>query len=723
MSKLRIWFRRFLASSLERWSCPAEIKVINFQINDICNLKCIMCNIWKQKKDSEMTVASFREMLQQPSLRGLQHIGITGGEPTLRSDLFDFYKVAVEELPHLKGLSFITNGSRPDVAVAAYGKTFKLCSKWGIEFNGMVSIDGVGETHDKVRGRPGTFSKAIDTLERLRAIGIPVIVCCTIVKENVYGLHELLEYFTAKNVYVRFRVAEYINRLYNEGNSSQIKAFDAREKSHLVSFYLYLMNFYEKDEQVLRTYKSILSILTGGERLIGCPYQTNAAVSIDTRGGFSLCAPKGHPHPIGTDLLLSMQSVSQERRDIIENYCGSCIHDYHHDWTIQHRQDLIAEERTKAEIYTPREVTAVAGALEAKLTVDYSTLENVVIAGWYGTETVGDVGILLGIISNLKVSSPGVKIYVLSLFPEFTANTIFFNDEPLLKNVQVLSYVSPNLGSIIRSSDLLMMGGGPLMDIRETELIRDLFLFAKENGVASVVYGCGIGPLHVPQYRENVLTIVSVADEVLVRDSKSKDFLISCGISRPVDVVDDPAVTYIRNAGVHWVKPDEKVIRCFLRELSAEYPQETSPVMAEDGAVEFLRNLAQTEPDYRIELWPMHFFAIGGDDRRYGKKVLAQLSEYKNVVVINEPQRPIDVLRAMASASYCVCMRFHSVVFAYHTGVPFLAVDYTAGGKICGFMSDRNSLDRYVLLKDLNGKLVPRVRSDLDRVYGRGIGH
>jgi glycosyltransferase involved in cell wall biosynthesis len=60
-------------------------------------------------------------------------------------------------------------------------------------------------------------------------------------------------------------------------------------------------------------------------------------------------------------------------------------------------------------------------------------------------------------------------------------------------------------------------------------------------------------------------------------------------------------------------------------------------------------------------------------------------------------------MEAMAAAEFCVSMRFHSCVFATEVGVPFLAVDYTAGGKIQAMLEDTGQECRCARLSDLPG--------------------
>src|SRR5690349_11887398 len=49
-----------------------------------CNSKCIMCNIWKEQPQNEL---SSHDFLKLP--KTLKDINITGGEPFLRKDLVD----------------------------------------------------------------------------------------------------------------------------------------------------------------------------------------------------------------------------------------------------------------------------------------------------------------------------------------------------------------------------------------------------------------------------------------------------------------------------------------------------------------------------------------------------------------------------------------------------------------------------------------------------------
>ena len=196
----------------------------------------------------------------------------------------------------------------------------------------MVSLDGVGDTHDLNRGRPGNFTNAMNVIRHFRDnTDVPLSVGCTITKHNIWHIDELFEFCRKENVYARFRVAEFINRLYNENEIDTIRNFSSKERYQLSLFFFYLENEYETNSTVQRTYRSIRQMLSGESgRSIGCPYQSRGVV-VDCRGQLLYCAPKSRV--LGSALEKSAAQIFaqnlDERRRIRREDCHNCIHDYH----------------------------------------------------------------------------------------------------------------------------------------------------------------------------------------------------------------------------------------------------------------------------------------------------------------------------------------------------------------------------------------------------------
>jgi len=89
----------------------------------------------------------------------------------------------------------------------------------------------------------------------------------------------------------------------------------------------------------------------------------------------------------------------------------------------------------------------------------------------------------------------------------------------------------------------------------------------------------------------------------------------------------------------------------------------------------------------------MHTFTVGGDDRDFARRFARMLPVGLKCEVADRVYAPGALLAAMASSPFSICMRFHSVLFAETLGVPYLAVDYTGGGKIRGLLADRGRED------------------------------
>ena len=663
---------------------------LNFQVNDICNARCVMCHVWQHKRDREMSPREFATLLSDPYFSDLEHVGITGGEPTLCRNLDEYYLLLPDVCPKLKGASFITHGFDTDRAVGIYSRVASAYRARGLDFHGMVSLDGVGEVHDRVRGRSGAFERATRTLFGLKMVGVPTSACCTIVASNVRDIWTLLEWGYDKT-YIRFRVGEFINRLSNHEAAHEIRAFDATARIDLISFFEHLIQSYEPDETVKRTYASIIALVGGGSRLIGCPYQDGRAVNVDCRGQFAVCAPKGQPHPLGTDAEAAVRTADAERRSIVRRHCAGCIHDYHDDWT----PAVAASRRSATATLRTLEAAAVTPILSPPASPSIHP-SRVLVLGWYGTETIGDQAILAGLVDEYRRKTPDATFIVPSQYPFYTR----VNLERLGLDCHVTSYGDEQLTGDLWGCGTVMIGGGPLMDIPQLAWLATIFEQARAKGRRTVVEGCGIGPVNLPETAAHIGRIARAAHEIRLRDRSSARRLRALGYEGDVTVVDDPAARWARSQGVRHHGTDAGPICVFARELTHEYPQATSPADATDALATFLARLSDWFPDRALRLHAMHHFPVGGDDRVYARR-LTRLIGNERCSVDDTPRTPAETLAIMARASLVIAMRFHAVVFAHTIGAPMVAIDYTNGGKVAGYLSEHDLAERKLTFDEL----------------------
>lgn len=132
-----------------------------------CPLRCKTCFYWRHldKSQSELTFDEISRLA--PTLRGVLWLAIGGGEPFVRSDLAEVMEVLAREAnpPYL---TLVTNGFYPDRIERVVKAIFK--AKPGVLLRINVSVDGVGSLHDSIRGKPGSFEKACETITVLQEL-------------------------------------------------------------------------------------------------------------------------------------------------------------------------------------------------------------------------------------------------------------------------------------------------------------------------------------------------------------------------------------------------------------------------------------------------------------------------------------------------------------------------------------------------------------------------
>lgn len=713
---------------------PCRPTVVNLLVNDICNSKCQMCHIWGRKRDREITPEELSEVLSDPLFDAVEYIGVSGGEPTLRKDLPELYRTIVNKRPRIEGTGIITNAIRGDDVLEKLGASLDVCRSAGVAFNVMVSLDGIGDVHDTVRGRAGNFRSAVKVIGALKEQeGLPLSIGCTITKDNVWHVDEVLEWCRQEGVYGRFRVAEFINRLYNEDQASWIRNFSDDEAYHVGLFFAKLEYQYETSSEIKRTYRNIRKMLMeGAPRSIKCPWQSNG-VTLDCRGQLSYCAPRS---PIlGSCFSESARQLyvdnRSKRKKILQNDCDDCIHDYHAEETISERIQLAKDERWHRKLSLRAAVKAARSAAGRRAGLPRDVPPGTfLIVGWYGTETAGDKAILAEIVHRIRERSRSPRILLASLFPYVTHRTV---RELGIDEIEVIPSYSRDLWHWAEAADEVIMGGGPLMHLDQLGLVLMSFLRAKRAGARTVVAGCGVGPLdRGGDYSEAVQWILRLADVIELRDSRSVALAREMTGRTDITNTGDPAGDYVKRWQIQTssrppVRSDEPFLNLYLREWTTEYQAGENPAGFEDIKNNFetelsgwVRQICKSH-GLRPKLVPMHHFCIGNDDRDFNRRFSARLLADLNPVVEFRPVSLDEILTGMGQATLNICMRFHSVLFAHELEVPYFAIDYTSGGKIRGFLSDSDALDNMIDLREvanggwkklISGKSIPLRRSE-----------
>ncbi len=152
-----------------------------------CDSKCSMCYIWQNPTmpAEEVTVETLAKL---PN--GIDYLNLTGGEPTLRTDLYDIVRVV---RPKAMQVEISTNGLHAD----RLERIVRDFPDVKIRF----SLDGLGGTNDSIRGEKNGFSRKLAGMIRLKELGGKDLgFGVTIQDDNASQLAELFELATAHGV-------------------------------------------------------------------------------------------------------------------------------------------------------------------------------------------------------------------------------------------------------------------------------------------------------------------------------------------------------------------------------------------------------------------------------------------------------------------------------------------------------------------------------------------
>jgi MoaA/NifB/PqqE/SkfB family radical SAM enzyme len=145
-----------------------------------CNARCIMCDCWKKDSPDDLTTAEIEAVFKQ--LPRMDAVRLTGGEPFVRGDFLEIARLT-QTLLQPRFLHVTTNGFLTKRIV-------EFCERRdrATPLRLLVSLDGMADKHNYVRGRETAWSTASATVETLaprqKELNLELSVNQTIVDEE-----------------------------------------------------------------------------------------------------------------------------------------------------------------------------------------------------------------------------------------------------------------------------------------------------------------------------------------------------------------------------------------------------------------------------------------------------------------------------------------------------------------------------------------------------------
>jgi len=171
-----------------------------------CNARCVHCDIWKNrgKEDSPSLDEWKTVMTDLRRWLGPVHVVITGGEALLKPFAID---VAAHGSSIGLFVEFLTHGYWDDQSKI---EKLALARPWRV----TISLDGIGEVHNQIRGREKFFDKtsaSIETLKRVRkenGLGFDIRLKTVIMRQNLDHVCEVARFASQDGMHVFYQPIE-----------------------------------------------------------------------------------------------------------------------------------------------------------------------------------------------------------------------------------------------------------------------------------------------------------------------------------------------------------------------------------------------------------------------------------------------------------------------------------------------------------------------------------
>ena len=129
-----------------------------------CNSNCRTCFYHNElNSNQDMTFDEIKKMSETSP--NFDKLWLSGGEPFLREDLVEIITLFYNN-NNARVINLPTNGLLTKKIDVGVGRLLKECPELSIHLN--FSLDGIGKTHDEIRGVPGNFKKTIASMELIK---------------------------------------------------------------------------------------------------------------------------------------------------------------------------------------------------------------------------------------------------------------------------------------------------------------------------------------------------------------------------------------------------------------------------------------------------------------------------------------------------------------------------------------------------------------------------
>ena len=267
-----------------------------------CNARCNMCDCFKDptRPDEEITLEDIRKLPE------MAFTNITGGEPFIRQDIPEIVRELYKKSDRIV---ISTNGYFTDRIIA-------LCKEFpkvGIR----ISIEGLQETNDAIRGIPNGFERGYTTLKTLVEMGHPDVgFGMTVQDMNCEDLVPL--YNISNEMGMEFATATLHNSFYFRKTDNKIN-----DKMKVAKNFEKLINELLKSRSPKKWFRAyfnhgLINYIYGNPRLLPCDMSKDAFFidpfcDVIPCNGMACKAVMGNLHDTDWDTLWNSEQAKKVR--------------------------------------------------------------------------------------------------------------------------------------------------------------------------------------------------------------------------------------------------------------------------------------------------------------------------------------------------------------------------------------------------------------------------
>ncbi len=296
---------------------------------------------------------------------------------------------------------------------------------------------------------------------------------------------------------------------------------------------------------------------------------------------------------------------------------------------------------------------------------------SILVDGYYGAHNLGDEAILRVILARLRAQDVS-NISVLSFDANSTQLTYDVTAIPR-RDIDSPTYLW-KLWSAVRSSDLIIIGGGGLLqDLHIPLSIPRYFktlVLAKLLDKPVVTYAIGVGPVRHSLGKYMLRSLSHNFDYITVRDQESKELLESFGVPDTIDTIPDPVWSFGSEISI----PDGRTI--FDKEEITNdnilLVSITTSIQQQDvRGLAHLIDAASRELDLRPVFIPL----------KHGDWKTSIIKDIQNQLTvefdsIERLYSPAEVLAIMKMSQFIIASKLHAVILAAAAYKPLLVLSY-----------------------------------------------